>query len=191
MVVADAQAAYDRLTSVRGWQAISQGGPQRLPRADGGVSAFKFRDPDGHPLELIAFPPGSGRTVWQNLGDQALFLGIDHTALAVGELARSEAFYASLGLQVAYRSENSGPAQARLDGINDVHLEVVGMRPTSASGPGIELLAYQPGGRPELPFPVRDRVTDWTSFAATGGTRSVRDPDGHLLVLVDQSGSPA
>ena len=33
--------------------------------APGGVAAFKFRDPDGHPLELIQFPAGVGDPRWQ------------------------------------------------------------------------------------------------------------------------------
>ncbi len=36
------------------------GGPQRLPPASGSVAAAKFRDPDGHPLELLEFPRGRG-----------------------------------------------------------------------------------------------------------------------------------
>ncbi len=35
---------------------ISRGGPQVLPPSTGGVIAYKFRDPDGHPLELINSP---------------------------------------------------------------------------------------------------------------------------------------
>jgi hypothetical protein len=34
-----------------------------LPR-NGSVQAFKFRDRDGHPLELLYFPPGQGRPIW-------------------------------------------------------------------------------------------------------------------------------
>jgi catechol 2,3-dioxygenase-like lactoylglutathione lyase family enzyme len=51
IVVADMSKAYQRLSTVGGWVAISTDGPQRLPRSSGGVTAFKFRDPDGHPLE--------------------------------------------------------------------------------------------------------------------------------------------
>ena len=39
---------------------ISRNGPEALP---GGVVAFKFRGPDGHPLELIQFPWPDPRTV--------------------------------------------------------------------------------------------------------------------------------
>jgi hypothetical protein len=33
--------------------------PQRLPdwnKAAGGIKAFYFKDPDGHPLEILQFP---------------------------------------------------------------------------------------------------------------------------------------
>ena len=36
---------------------ITVGGPIRLPCASGGARAFKFRDEDGHPLELLEFHP--------------------------------------------------------------------------------------------------------------------------------------
>ena len=56
IVVSDMDAAYAHLGLAEGWQAISDNGPQQLPLSNGGVRAFKFRDPDGHPLELIWFP---------------------------------------------------------------------------------------------------------------------------------------
>ena len=57
-----------------------------------GISAFYFRDPDGHYLELIHFPPGKGQPKWQ-LPSTKTFLGIDHTAIAVSDTQRSTAFY--------------------------------------------------------------------------------------------------
>ena len=60
IVVSDMDAAYARLRKFR-FEAISVGGPQTLPEEDGRVRAFKFRDPDGHPLELLYFPAGQGR----------------------------------------------------------------------------------------------------------------------------------
>ena len=57
IVVADMAAAYAQLRAQPGWSAISIGGPQVLPPASGNVTAFKFRDPEGHPLELLAFSP--------------------------------------------------------------------------------------------------------------------------------------
>ena len=60
IVVSDMDAAYARLRAA-GVPPISFGGPETLPEQNGGVRAFKFREPDGHPLELLWFPPGQGR----------------------------------------------------------------------------------------------------------------------------------
>ena len=41
--------------------------PQTIPpdnEASAGVCAFKFRDPDGHDLELIWFPADKGKEKW-------------------------------------------------------------------------------------------------------------------------------
>ena len=64
IVVSNMDAAYAHLSSHPGWRPVSEGGPQLLPPMNGAVRAFKFRDPDGHPLELIWFPPDQGRSVW-------------------------------------------------------------------------------------------------------------------------------
>ena len=57
--------ALDRLQAASGWTPITQGKPQTLPRSSGGATAFKFRDPEGHPLELLSFPPEKTPTRWQ------------------------------------------------------------------------------------------------------------------------------
>jgi catechol 2,3-dioxygenase-like lactoylglutathione lyase family enzyme len=60
IVVSDMDRAYRQLQRA-GARPISRGGPQTLPEQNGRVRAFKFRDPDGHPLELLFFPDGQGR----------------------------------------------------------------------------------------------------------------------------------
>jgi catechol 2,3-dioxygenase-like lactoylglutathione lyase family enzyme len=52
IVVNDMDLAYAHLSSHAGWCPISEGGPQLLPPSNGAMRAFKFRDPDRHPLEL-------------------------------------------------------------------------------------------------------------------------------------------
>ena len=88
--------------------------PQRLPDWNvnaGGIRAFYFKDPDGHPLEILWFPRGKGDPKWQRPSDR-LFLGIDHTAIVVSDTARSLRCYRdTLGLRVAGESENYGPEQ--------------------------------------------------------------------------------
>jgi catechol 2,3-dioxygenase-like lactoylglutathione lyase family enzyme len=190
IVVRNMDAAYANLSAHRGWQPISWGGPQHLSRDNGGVRAFKFRDPDGHPLELIWFPPGQGRSLWRQRASATPFLGIDHSALAVSLTSRSLAFYRRLGLAPLTRSLNHGEPQSALDGLLEARVRVIGLRPASAEGPGHELLRYRPPGRPMVSARPSDQVTDWVTLAVSRLSRSspaaLRDPDGHLLVLEDQ-----
>ena len=186
IVVTDIAAAYARLQH-HGATSISQGGPIRLPAASGGVTAYKFRDPDGHPLELIAFPDG---TVSE---------GIDHSALSVADADRSIAFYVGLlGLAPGPRQRNTGPEQDRLDGLPGVSVDVVALLPTGTQTPHVELLGYRsPHGRPSpvaahdiaatrLVFEADDRPALLRRLADAGcpvAGATLRDPDGHLVVL--------
>lgn len=194
-------------------EVITAGGPDLLPPNTGSVSAFKFRDPEGHPLELISFPPGVGDPQWQNGG--AGLRGYDHTAIAVTDVERSLAFYQGLlGLRVAGRSLNQGPEQERLDGLAGCVVDVVALAPTAAPTPHVELLHYRmpEGRRAPTPAAANDvaatrqihavdnigemlrRLEDAGAalvspglVTLSGGSRaaSVRDPDGHMLVLTD------
>lgn len=150
IVVADMPSAFERLRRVD-FTPISDGGPQTLPPQNGRVQAFKFRDPDGHPLELLHFPRGVGREIWHRGDARQVFLGIDHTAIGVSDTPRSVAFYRQgLGLQSVYEVVNRGPAQERLDGTFNAVVQITGLWPRDGGGPGIEFLDYRaPGtGRP-------------------------------------------
>jgi catechol 2,3-dioxygenase-like lactoylglutathione lyase family enzyme len=197
VVVSDIDAAHEHLSDHQEWSPISRDGPQLLPPRNGSVKAFKFRDPDGHPIELIWFPPGQGRDVWHAARRPPLFMGIDHTALSVSGTSTSLAFYEALGFAVADGSLNIGPAQDRLDGLPAADAHITSLRPRSSAGPGIELLAYQPPGRALAATAANDLVTDWTTVVASSldgaEQRLVRDPDGHRLLLVraGSTGAPA
>jgi catechol 2,3-dioxygenase-like lactoylglutathione lyase family enzyme len=192
IVVADMALAYRQLCSVDGWTAISTDGPQLLPPSSGGVTAFKFRDPDGHPLELLAFPQRKWPAQWKTRPKGDLFLGIDHSAISVADSAHSIAFYEALGLQVAARSLNSGSAQARLDGIAAPQVEVTALTPRQAT-PHLELLCYRSATRDrKIAVDDNDVAATRLIFAANRGgsgnpvSRQVLvDPDGHHLVIVD------
>jgi catechol 2,3-dioxygenase-like lactoylglutathione lyase family enzyme len=125
--------------------------PQRLPDwniAAAGIRAFYFKDGDGHPLEIIQFPPDKGQPRWQR-PSPSIFLGIDHTAIAVDDTEVSLAFYRdTLGLRVVGESENHGPEQERLNAVRGAHLRITTLR--AEHGPGIELLQYRSphDGRP-------------------------------------------
>jgi catechol 2,3-dioxygenase-like lactoylglutathione lyase family enzyme len=135
-------------------------GPQRLPDWNpkaGGIVAFYFRDPDGHPLEILQFPPDKGEARWHRAGDR-IFLGIDHTAIVVADTERSLRFYRdTLGLAVVGESENWGPEQERLNGVFGARLRITTLR--AASGPGVELLEYL-APRTGRPAPVDAAVND-------------------------------
>jgi len=158
IVVSDMDRAYAWLRQHRVAHASS--GPQRLPDWNanaGGIRAFYFKDPDGHTLEVLSFPPGKGDPRWQRAGAK-LFLGIDHTAIVVGDTEQSLRFYRDvLGLAVAGASENYGPEQEQLNNVFGARLRITTLR--AGAGPGIELLEYL-SPRDGRPMPVDVRAND-------------------------------
>ena len=138
-------------------------GPQRLPDWNpnaGGIEAFYFKDPDGHALEILAFPPGKGDPRWQR--KDRLFLGIDHTAIVVSDTEASLRFYRdTLGMRVAGASENYGTEQEHLNNVFGARLRITALR--AAAGPGIEFLEYlAPGGGRPRPADLRPNdVAAW------------------------------
>jgi Glyoxalase/Bleomycin resistance protein/Dioxygenase superfamily len=110
-----------------------------------------FKDPDGHNLEIIYFPPEKRDPRWQNANGK-LFLGIDHTAIVVEDTTHSLKFYRDLlGLKLARESMNHGTEQEHLNNVAGARLRISGLR--AESGPGIEFLDYltpKTGGRLSL-----------------------------------------
>jgi catechol 2,3-dioxygenase-like lactoylglutathione lyase family enzyme len=216
IIVSDMNAAYARLRQ-HGVQHASPE-PQRLPdwnAAAAGITAFYFKDPDGHPLEILQFPAGTGDPRWQ--ATDRLFLGIDHTAIVVGDTRQSLAFYRDLlGLRVAGESLNYGPEQERLNNVFGARLHITALR--AAAGPGIEFLEYLSprNGRPAAGIESND-VAHWeTTVTSDNGPRAfeqlragraffvspavaslrddprfhaailVRDPDGHAVKVIQR-----
>jgi catechol 2,3-dioxygenase-like lactoylglutathione lyase family enzyme len=155
-----------------------------LPASSGGVTAFKFRSPEGHPLELISAAAGETPR-------------IDHSAISVADTAESVAFYAGLGLRRGVGSRNRGPEQDRLDALTGADVEVTALLP-SAGVTHVELLAYhhRPAGalaaaRPDdvaatrLVFaadrPTMEALRHRHHRGLPGPVPLLRDPDGHLL----------
>ena len=140
IIVSDMDRAYSALRT-HGVDHASTG-PQTLPdwnKDAGGIRAFYFRDPDGNHLEILRFPPGKGQPRWQ--AKDRLFLGIDHTAIVVGNTDASLAFYRdTLGMQIAGTAENYGPEQERLNNVFGVRLRITALR--AEQGIGVELLDY-------------------------------------------------
>lgn len=175
LVTSDAAAAWGRALR-SGATAISPHGPVRLPAEAGAVTAGKFRDPDGHPLEFLQFPPGA-RSHWHGG-----MLGIDHSAISVSDADVSERFYGALGLSVRSPTLNQGDTQAALDGLASPLVQVVPMLPPHPP-PHLELLAYLvPTGRPAGAVRANDLAGTRTVWASDRDAL-LTDPDGHLHVL--------
>jgi catechol 2,3-dioxygenase-like lactoylglutathione lyase family enzyme len=209
IIVSDMDKAYARLRSFKVEHASS--GPQRLPDWNpnaGGIKAFYFRDPDGNHLEILEFPAGKGAKKWHAPSDGRLFLGIDHTAIVVGDTAASLRFYRDiLGLQVAGTSENYGTEQEHLNNVFGAHLAITALR--GPEGPGVEFLEYLAprGGRPipadtlasdDWYWQINLRADDPDAFVpslhatqtdgALGFARGVivKDPDGHASLIATE-----
>lgn len=216
IVVSDMDRAYARLREHNVRHASS--GPQRLPDWNpnaGGITAFYFKDPDGHALEVIWFPPEKGDPRW-HAGGGGLFLGIDHTAIVVQDTESSLAFYRdTLGMRVAGESENYGTEQEHLNNVFGARLRITALR--ADAGPGVELLEYL-APRDGRPYPVDARANDlvhwetvmhctdietlsrglssrWVSPGPVShldheGRKQVgivvRDPDGHFVRLIER-----
>jgi catechol 2,3-dioxygenase-like lactoylglutathione lyase family enzyme len=208
IVTTDMQAAIARLKDVAGWTPISTDGPQHLPPRSGGVTAFKFRDPEGHPLELISFPEGSGPVFWQSAASSDPCLGIDHSATSVTDTQKSVAFYTTLGLTVGAHSLNTGIEQQNLDAVTEPVVEVTALTLPREQTPHVELLCYRGDFDRAVPpaqindiaatrlvftvgsagtlQAIRNRypdriVTQTAASVSDHDTVLLRDPDGHLL----------
>ena len=217
IVVSDMSEAYRQLGE-NDVQHVSTF-PQKLPEyieAAAGIEAFYFRDPDGHNLELIAYPPDKGDPRWQE--DRDLFLGIDHTAISVSDTDTSLNFYSDLlGLELAGESENYGTEQEHLNNVFGARLQISGLK--AEKGMAVEFLEYlaPPGGRP---FPADSDANDlwhWETtmvvddiekaaqrlennnieFISSGIVKMngdlgfshgllIRDPDGHGIKIIER-----
>ncbi len=176
LVTDDAAAAWARAEAL-GALPISTHGAVQLPASAGDVTAVKLRDPEGHPLELLQFPPESGSR-WRGAG----LLGIDHSAISVSDAGTSRRFYEGLGLSVRGPTLNQGVTQAALDGLSDPIVDVVPMMPRRDT-PHLELLAYRtPRGRPAGRLEANDVAATRIVWLADRDAL-LRDPDGHLHLL--------
>jgi catechol 2,3-dioxygenase-like lactoylglutathione lyase family enzyme len=149
IITSDMDRAYQKLRDNHVEHASTE--PQTLPawnKDAAGIRAFYFKDPDGHVLETLQFPPDKGPPKWHR-GAPDLFLGIDHSAIVVADTEASLRFYRDiLGLTVAGTSLNYGTEQEHLNNVFGARLRITSLR--GEGGPGIEFLEYlAPGdGRP-------------------------------------------
>jgi catechol 2,3-dioxygenase-like lactoylglutathione lyase family enzyme len=224
IVVADMDEAYSVLekNNVKHISSFPQTLPKSIPNA-AGIAAFYFLDPDHHVLELISFPKGKGDQKWQALkkkrnqdGGSSVFLGIDHTAIAVEDTESGYCVWRErLGLEVAGHSLNFGMEQEHLNQVFGAKVYITGLR--AAAGLGVEFLDYiaPPGG---LPFPEDSKPTDlwhWHTTLVVDNVEKtlaafdhdsfafisreitpldeqtkgfiVRDKDGHAILLIGKN----
>jgi catechol 2,3-dioxygenase-like lactoylglutathione lyase family enzyme len=175
LVTSDIAAAHAQIALHA--TAISTAGPTALT----GLQACKYRDPDGHPFELLQFAPGHGNPAWQ--AKNRLMLGYDHTAITASNLPKTIEFYANFGFSETARQHNAGPAQAALDGLDHPAADIVTLK-IIAGPPHVELLHYT------NPHQARRRVIAAHDIAATRlvlagsapGLALRRDPDGHFVL---------
>jgi catechol 2,3-dioxygenase-like lactoylglutathione lyase family enzyme len=179
IVVADMEKAYEVLQRHKVRHISPE--PQTIPPSNvpaAGIKAFKFRDPDDHDLEVLWFPADKGATCWHPPGDDRLFLGIDHTAITVGDTVASLAFYRDLlGMKVIGASLNTGMTQEHLDGVVGARVRVTAVSPPDDELPHVEFLEYEAlhGGRP---MPADTKANDlwhWQTSLVAGDVEAAAD----------------
>ena len=110
-------------------------------------TAYKFRDPEDHPLELIApFQAAPHRQGGKSLLQLEMpryrsFCGIP----VAGLWSESVRYYKGFGLKRTGGSLNIGPEQGRLDDIARAAVEVTALAPPQTPTPHVELLCYRGG----------------------------------------------
>ncbi len=211
IVVSDLGKAH-HILSQHGITAISEG-PVTIPEwneAAAGIQAFYFRSPEGHPLELIYFPPKKGRQIWQE--KDRLFLGIDHTAITISDTQKSLHFYKDiLGMTVFGESLNHGDTQEALSGVMGAKVKITGLGYKEVEGMGLEFLHYLHPTH-GLPFPnlkANDLASTYTVIEVdnlpndphlpllkglfsprqgqmTQSAAIAKDSDGHRLLFVTE-----
>lgn len=174
IIVSDMDKAFEilRKNKVRYASTAPQTLPKTIPSA-AGISAFYFKDFDNHVLEILHFPPDKGAKKWHDLANTGkLFLGIDHTAIVVGDSDESMKFYRdSLGLNVAGTSDNFGTEQEHLNNVFGAKLHITNLG-TKEDGIHVEFLEYV-APRDGKPFPKDTRSSDlwhWQTSFVTAQT---------------------
>jgi catechol 2,3-dioxygenase-like lactoylglutathione lyase family enzyme len=174
IIVRDMDAAYKLLRAHKVQHASS--GPQTLPAWNpnaGGIKAFYFKDPDGHNLEILQFPPDKGAAKWHQ-PNPPLFEGIDHTAIVVKGTDPGIAFFKGvLGLEVHGHSENYGTEQEHLNNVFGARLLITSLG--AAEGPSVEFLDYlaPSTGRPMPEGSEGNDLWHWHVNMATGDIKGL------------------
>jgi catechol 2,3-dioxygenase-like lactoylglutathione lyase family enzyme len=172
IIVSDMDKAFGVLR--RNKVRFASTAPQTIPAA-AGIRAFYFKDFDNHVLEILQFPADKGAAKWHALEKTGkLFLGIDHTAIVVGNTEQSLKFYRDiLGLSVAGESMNFGTEQEHLNNVFGARLHITGLR-TKEDGIAVEFLEYT-APRDGRPFPPDTRSSDLWHWQTSFSTEKAED----------------
>jgi catechol 2,3-dioxygenase-like lactoylglutathione lyase family enzyme len=180
IVVSDMDQAYEILQRHQVRQISPE--PQTIPASNGpaaGIKAIKFSS-SAIPTIMTWNCCGSRRTRARPRWHQAssrLFLGIDHTAITIGDTAASLAFYRDqLGMKVAGGSLNTGRTQEYLDNVFGARVRVTAMVPAEAP-PHVEFLQYEtpPGGRPMPPDTQANDLWHWQTTLLVDDVQAAAD----------------
>src|SRR6266568_2901421 len=166
-IVSDMDKAYQHLRRYKVTHASS--GPQRLPDWNpnaGGIKAFYFKDPDGHTLEILEFPPGKGNP--NNV---------------FGARLRITALRASTGPGIEFleyltpRDGRPLPADARANDLFHWQTRLVAKD---------EKIAAQALNNGQSAFVSPGVVTIPQNSLGFMSGLLVRDPDGHALLVIQK-----
>jgi catechol 2,3-dioxygenase-like lactoylglutathione lyase family enzyme len=178
IIVSDMDKAYRWLRQTKVEHASSS--PQRLPdwnKNAAGIRAFYFKDPDGHPLEILQFPLEKGAEKWHRPFGE-LFLEIDHTAIVVGDTETSLHFYRDLlGMRIAGESENYGTEQEHA---NDVVHRQAALVTRHADAAAAQLSSVY------AKFVSSGVVAESDGQLGFQKAFLVRDPDGHAILVEEK-----
>jgi len=175
IVVRDMDAAY-KILQENNVQQISSN-PITIPESNpgaAGIKAVKFRDPEGHDLELIYFPAGKADPVWQKPTSR-LFLGLSHTAMTVDSTEKGVAFYRDLlGFDVGGVTF-TGVTQEVLDDLFDDTCLDADDANLAAATHRVPRLQDAPGGRPMPGDTKAIDVWHWQTTLATKDIQAAAD----------------
>lgn len=183
LVVDDIARAYAAVRETKAFLPLSRTGPVRLPPSSGAVTAVKFRDFDGHPLELLQAGDESpiGRETLHAPSSSTPVL--DHTAMSVANTTATVRFFQQvLGFWPTASTYNVGPEQSALDDVAEASARVTKLQ-GATPGVALELLDYDTG--PRRPVPATAAAHD---IAATHTVFGVASIDGILGRLAEHQG---
>ena len=152
-------------------------GPQRLPDWNpnaGGIEAFYFRDPDGHFLEMLQFPPGKGDAEWHAHGPAVPRHRPHRDRRRPTPSGRCASTARRSACASPARSENYGIEQEHLNNVFGARLRITTLRaPTGARRRAARVPRAAQRTADPADLSAAD-VAHWQTTVVTPRNRSVR-----------------